>query len=167
MVWSYTPTLGALLKAQHGLCPAPRTSVQALLVAEPSALKLPQLLNAVVEIKAISEIVSPHSSVVTVGGGATGATVEGVVAQLPRASILHLACHGQQDAVDPLNSGFCLRDGTLTVAQLMRLDLRNAVFAFLSACETAKGDGAQPDQMVHLAAAMLFVGFKSVIGTMW
>lgn len=37
----------------------------------------------------------------------------------------------------------------------------------LSACETATGDSEQPDQAVHLAAAMLFVGFRSVIATMW
>jgi CHAT domain-containing protein len=37
----------------------------------------------------------------------------------------------------------------------------------MSACETAKGDQKQPDQVVHLAAAMLFAGFQSVVGTMW
>jgi CHAT domain-containing protein len=49
----------------------------------------------------------------------------------------------------------------------MKLDLKDAVFAFLSACETAKGDTEQPDQAIHLAAAMLFVGFKSIVATMW
>jgi CHAT domain-containing protein len=49
----------------------------------------------------------------------------------------------------------------------MKLDLKHAQLAFLSACETAKGDREQPDQAIHLAATMLFVGFKSVIGTMW
>jgi CHAT domain-containing protein len=41
------------------------------------------------------------------------------------------------------------------------------MFAFLSACETAKGDRSQPDQAVHLAASLLFCGFRSVIATMW
>jgi CHAT domain-containing protein len=49
----------------------------------------------------------------------------------------------------------------------MELDLKHAHLAFLSACETAKGDRAQPDQAIHLAATMLFVGFRSIIGTMW
>jgi CHAT domain-containing protein len=49
----------------------------------------------------------------------------------------------------------------------MDLDLKDAFLAFLSACETAKGDKEQPDQTVDLAAAMLFVGFRSVIATMW
>jgi len=95
------------------------------------------------------------------------ATVGDVLSKLPGVSILHLACHGRQNPSNPLESGFACSDGTLTVAKLMSLNLPNAFFAFLSACETAKGDKAQPDQVIHLAATMLFVGFKSVIGTFW
>jgi CHAT domain-containing protein len=49
----------------------------------------------------------------------------------------------------------------------MELDLSKAFLAFLSACETARGDEGQPDQTVHLAATMLFAGFRSVVATMW
>lgn len=86
---------------------------------------------------------------------------------IPSSNILHIASHGLQDTRDALESGFCLRDGRLTVSQLMDLNVNNAFLAFLSACETAKADPAAPDQVVHLAAAMLFAGFKSVIATMW
>jgi CHAT domain-containing protein len=78
---------------------------------------------------------------------------------------LHLACHGAQKA-DPLSSAFIFRDQDLSIQELVGLDLGNAMLAFLSACETAKGDQDQPDQAIHLAASMLFCGFKSVIGTM-
>lgn len=37
----------------------------------------------------------------------------------------------------------------------------------MSACKTAQGDAKQPEQAIHLAATMLFVGFQTVIGTMW
>jgi hypothetical protein len=50
---------------------------------------------------------------------------------------------------------------------LIELKLDDAFLAFLSACETAKGDKKQPDQAMHLAAAMLFSGFKSIVATMW
>jgi CHAT domain-containing protein len=60
-----------------------------------------------------------------------------------------------------------MSDELLTVSKLMALNLPNAFLAMLSACETAKGDAAQPDQVVHLAAAMLYVGFRSVVGTLW
>ncbi|KAF9239427.1 hypothetical protein BU15DRAFT_61939 [Melanogaster broomeanus] len=43
----------------------------------------------------------------------------------------------------------------------------NPEFAFLSACHTAVGDKSTPDEAIHLAAAMQFAGFKSVVGTMW
>jgi CHAT domain-containing protein len=82
-------------------------------------------------------------------------------------NMIHIACHGTQDAANALSSGFCLSDGNLSVSRLMDLDLKDAFLAFLSACETAKGDEEQPDQTVHLAAAMLFVGFRSVVATMW
>jgi CHAT domain-containing protein len=88
-------------------------------------------------------------------------------ASLREAHWAHIACHGIQHPTKPLESSFCLADGHLSVSELMKLDLKDAVFAFLSACETAKGDAAQPDQVIHLAAAMLFVGFKSVAATMW
>ena len=83
------------------------------------------------------------------------------------ASVLHLACHGEQHPTNPLASGFVMRDAMLTVARLMDLNPPAAFLAFLSACETAKGDARQPDQAIHLAAAMLFAGFKSVVATMW
>jgi CHAT domain-containing protein len=94
-------------------------------------------------------------------------TVEDTSMVMQAASIVHLACHGIQDTNDATQSGFCVGDGRLTIAKLMELKLDNAFLAFLSACDTAKGDQEQPDQTMHLAAAMLFSGFKSVVATMW
>jgi CHAT domain-containing protein len=89
-------------------------------------------------------------------------------AALPAANLVHIACHGLQHTSEPLKSAFYLSDhDVLSVSDLMKLDLKGAFLAFLSACETAKGDRDQPDQAIHLAATMLFVGFKSVVATMW
>jgi hypothetical protein len=95
-------------------------------------------------------------------------TVPGVLASLQGSdvNILHLSCHGVQKR-DPLASAFLLRDGDLTIQHLMKLDLKHALLTFLSACQTAKGSQYQPDQAMHLAASMLFCGFKSVVATMW
>jgi CHAT domain-containing protein len=60
-----------------------------------------------------------------------------------------------------------MKDCRLTVSRLMSLNLSQAFLAILSACETAKGDASQLDQAVHLVATMLYVGFRSVVGTMW
>jgi CHAT domain-containing protein len=81
-----------------------------------------------------------------------------------RMHVLHLACHGEQKS-SALASGFILRDKDLTIQDLMKLELKHASLAFLNACQTAKGIQDQPDQAVHLAASMLFCGFKSVIAT--
>jgi CHAT domain-containing protein len=109
-----------------------------------------------------------EASAQVVNNASCSPTVSAVRAGLETADahVLHLACHGVQHA-DPLSSCFILGDGKLTVGDLMKLDLPHAALAFLSACQTAKGDRAQPDQAVHLAASMLFCGFRSVIGTMW
>jgi CHAT domain-containing protein len=95
-------------------------------------------------------------------------TPEHAMAALPSATLVHIACHGLQNPEQPLESAFYLSDDSgLSVSNLMELDLKGAYLAFLSACETAKGDRVQSDQAFHLAATMLFVGFRSVIATMW
>jgi CHAT domain-containing protein len=98
-----------------------------------------------------------------------------VVQSLQVSSIVHFACHGIQDSKNPLDSGFMLADGRLKVSQIMhRPDNDNTErsrkamsLAFLSACETAKGDRSTPDEAMHLAATLLFAGFCGVVGTMW
>ncbi|KAF9458486.1 CHAT domain-containing protein, partial [Collybia nuda] len=173
MVSSYTPSINALLDAQQAYANSTvlrREAAKALLVAVSDAPGLPRLPNIRREIEAIEKII-PLESILDISDGAPSGvakvTSEMVLGRFAEASIVHLACHGQQDALNPLESGFCVEDGRLTVAQLMEQNSQKAFFAFLSACETAKGDSSQPDQSVHLAAAMLFAGFKSVVGTMW
>ena len=90
-----------------------------------------------------------------------------VSSNLPEATILHLAFHGHHDPANALDSGFVMCDKMLTITELtLKLNLPNSFLAFLSACETAESGEAQPDEVIHLAATMLFSGFKSVIGTM-
>jgi CHAT domain-containing protein len=140
-----------------------------LAVAEGRAANLPFLANAAAEADQVQRIAQSVSVAVIPTGqaGPPSTTIDNLKTSLPAADIVHLACHGVQDQEDPLLSGFCFGDDKLTVHDLVRLSLPRAWLAFMSACETAKGDHAQPDQTVHLAAAMLFCGFRSVIGTMW
>jgi CHAT domain-containing protein len=172
VVSSYTPTLDALLRARSKevlLENDKPTSI--LLVTEPSVPGLPVLTSVKEEARVIGEAL-PSSQITHIGfrdhhETSSGSVMGDVLDALPTADVCHFACHGQQHPLNPLLSGFKLRDGMLTVAEIMKLNLPRAQFAFLSACETAKGDKTQPDQTVHLAATMLFAGFRSVIGTMW
>jgi CHAT domain-containing protein len=160
-----------LIHTQRDIIPVHKTDSKILLIAEPSAPGQEEIPATLEEIDRLAEIVPPES-ILTLSGLSVfdrelGATVGAVSERLKQAHVVHLACHGVQDWNDPLKSGFCLRDGRLTIDAIMRFQLQNAMFAFCSACETAKGDVNQPDQSIHLAAAMLFAGFRSVVGTMW
>jgi CHAT domain-containing protein len=97
----------------------------------------------------------------------TDTTVANVLSTLPSTSFAHFACHGRQDITNPLNSALILADGDLKVSKIMEIHIPNASLAFLSAGETAKGDTKLPDEAMHLAATMLFAGYRGVVGTMW
>jgi CHAT domain-containing protein len=127
---------------------------------------LPVLHGVDQEVESIAHVATLHD-ITIVHRLSDSTTVAGTSAALQAANVVHLACHGLQDSDDATQSGFCLGDGRLTISQLMELKFDKAYLAFLSACETAKGDSQHPDQAMHLAAAMLFAGFKGVIATMW
>jgi CHAT domain-containing protein len=82
--------------------------------------------------------------------------------------ILPAMAHGKQDVNDPLESGLILHSAIqLKVKEIMKQFTPNASLAFLSACETAMGAENLPDEAVHLAASLLFAGFRGVVATMW
>ncbi|EIN05163.1 hypothetical protein PUNSTDRAFT_75208, partial [Punctularia strigosozonata HHB-11173 SS5] len=175
VVSSYIPTIGSLLAARNAYSPILKDNVQALVAATPrsSMSQWSDLINTREEARAIRAVL-PSGSMMELSPaddacieGENGITAETLLKLLPQTNILHLACHGHQDLENPLQSGFILRDEKLTIERLMPVPLPRAFMAFLSACETAKGDFNQPDQVVHLAAAMFFAGFKSVIATLW
>jgi CHAT domain-containing protein len=136
-----------------------------MLVAEPGPPGPTFLDNVVEEVRTCAALLRSASAEVINDVNST-TSIRTVLDGLPAAHFLHLACHGYQHD-DPLQSCFALSDGSLTISSLMELQLPHAMVAFLSACDTAKGDRNQPDQAVHLAASMLFCGFKSVVGTLW
>ncbi|EIN11261.1 hypothetical protein PUNSTDRAFT_63229, partial [Punctularia strigosozonata HHB-11173 SS5] len=168
VISSYTPSLSALLQAQRNppLDVLQRDGAAALLVAEPQPIgeEWDAIPNTLAEVSGVKELL-PSAEIL--GSLEGGATIHELIEKMQSASVVHLACHGTQDGRDPLQSGFALRDGLLTLSRIMELDVPNAAVAFLSACESAMGDGRLPDESVHLAAAMLFLGFRSVVGTMW
>ncbi|KAF8960835.1 CHAT domain-containing protein [Flammula alnicola] len=95
------------------------------------------------------------------------ATREKVTAEIKCRSWVHFACHGVQDVHQPLESGLCLHDGRLELLEIMKQQIPNPDLAFLSACQTSKGDLKLSEEVVHLAAGMLAAGYRGVVGTMW
>lgn len=148
--------------------PLSRQTVSMALIAEKQAkdLQLPVINGVELEIKDVA-FIAEMNDIKSVHQFSGSTTVASASAAIKAANVVHLACHGIQDANDATQSGFCFGDGRLTIENLMEMKMDQAFLAFLSACETAKGDSGQPDQVMHLAAAMLFCGFKSVVATMW
>ena len=95
------------------------------------------------------------------------ATVNHLLDSMERFPCIHLACHAAQNMIDPLQSSFYLHDGQLKLSEIMKKNLGNSNFAFLSACQTSKGDKDLPEEVVHLASGMLAAGYRNVVGTMW
>jgi tetratricopeptide (TPR) repeat protein len=169
VVSSYTPTVSALLRAQARAPSVRSADVNMLLVGEDSAKNpaLSKLWHVQTELTRVESIATTKHFGHSVETITREATVERVTERIKMASFVHLACHGLQHRTNALESGFYLKDDKLTISQLMELHLDHPWLAYLSACETAKGDAEQPDQVMHLAAAMLFAGFKHVVATMW
>ncbi len=65
-------------------------------------------------------------------------------------------------------SGFKLWDKeVLTLSSMVRATPQDPQFAFLSACSTAISADRTPDESLHLSAAMQFLGYRSVVATLW
>ncbi|KAF6759596.1 CHAT domain-containing protein [Ephemerocybe angulata] len=85
---------------------------------------------------------------------------------MQRFSCIHLACHGEQNAAEPLRSRFLFHQGSLELGTILKSNLKHADLAFLSACQTSTGKETLSDEAVHLAAGMLAAGYRRVVGTM-
>ena len=95
-------------------------------------------------------------------------TPETVIDGLRNHRFAHFVCHGLLETGKPFDTSLELHKDNLTLLAIVRSRLPAAEFAFLSACHTAElTEGSIADEGLHLAAAMQYCGFRSVIGTMW
>ena len=156
---SYTPSLSALIESRKpGLQFNDKPSI--LLVAQPDE-KMPQAIKEIKVVQAASTQVTTLFS--------AKATPAAVIARLRDHSFTHIVCHGILEPGKPFEASFKLHRGKrLPLLDIVRSQLPNAEFAFLSACHTAElTEESIADEVLHLAAAMQFCGYKSVVGTMW
>ncbi|EJD03231.1 uncharacterized protein FOMMEDRAFT_85941 [Fomitiporia mediterranea MF3/22] len=155
---SYTPTLDALINARSG----GNTGGTKLLVVGDTAT----LRSTRQEIRNVRNCLGSDKPGTTILLDRR-ASRRTVMERLQKVTWVHFACHGHLDP-KPFNSSFKLSDRELTLLDIIRANVPNAEFAFLSACHTAElfRTGAH-DEALHLSAAMQFSGFRSVVGTMW
>ncbi|KAG2040035.1 CHAT domain-containing protein [Suillus americanus] len=165
-ICSYTPTLSALVRSRQMMKKPVTPSFVTIGQGRPGAGKCTTLSVAIdSELELVHELVPATANRGTVSGDA--ATRAGALKALEENTWVHLACHAKQDPTQPYNSHFTMRDRHLTLLDIMEKRVPDAEFAFLSACHTAVGDEETPDEVIHLAAALQFSGFKSVVGTLW
>ncbi len=110
----------------------------------------------------------------SVAGSLTGATLllggeatrEAVLAAMPDADLIHLACHGRFDADHPTASGLRLADGWLTLDLLAETRLDRAL-VMLTGCETGRVRVDQGDELVGMMAALIASGAGGLVTSLW
>ncbi|KAF8797480.1 hypothetical protein BYT27DRAFT_7179347 [Phlegmacium glaucopus] len=164
-VSSYIPTIRSLNDKFIASSTSSR-SKSVVLISQPNAPGLSPIPSTRTETHAL-EVLMKGTAVDALLLEDSKATKENVKAEMKRRSWAHFACHGVQDVGQPLGSGLCLHDGRLELLEIMKEEIPNLDLAFLSACQTSKGDFKLPEEVVHLAAGMLAAGYRGVVGTMW
>ncbi|KDQ51752.1 hypothetical protein JAAARDRAFT_139800 [Jaapia argillacea MUCL 33604] len=162
VISSYTTSLEGLIESQN------KTNLsvpfEILAIGQAQTPHFPYLPGTTKEVAIIKQLAPPPLGRFLEG---SAATIEQSLKYLDHACWCHFACHGTQNVVSPLKSAFQLQDGPLYLSDIIQRNLKHAEFAFLSACETAKGDSNLYDEATHLAGGLLLAGFKSIIATLW
>jgi CHAT domain-containing protein len=140
------------------------SSFKLLSVIQPSAPGTSYIPNTEKELECIRNRFTDQNHIVL--EGAEG-TKKQVMKEMEDCNWLHLACHGVQKPEEPTKSALILQDGHLTLEEIIGLNLPNAEFAFLSACQTTTGDEKLSEEAVHIAGGLLLAGYRGVAATMW
>ncbi len=176
----YAPGGAVLRLAERRTSEASSRQGRYLLVADPSPLPvlpderpLPELPGARAEVASIAQTVGPARCTVFTGDAAE----EGLVAaQLPRASVIHLATHAIVGDRDTLSSFIALgrrtgdareplHDGRLTASEVYDVPL-SADLVVLSACRSARGR-VSSDGIAGLTRAFISAGAPTVVAALW
>ncbi|QRW23791.1 CHAT domain protein [Rhizoctonia solani] len=159
---SYTPTIGSLLSKHETYFP---NQLRVLVIGQENTPGHTQLLGTREELITLSSFKESFCAFKKIEE--SEATKSAVLAALEEYNCVHFACHACQATSQFDQSGFALHDGRLTLSEITAKTVAGRKFAFLSACQTAKGDKMLADEAVHLTSGLLVAGYSNVIGTMW
>jgi len=163
-VSSYTSTLAVLIRARQQV-PRDACIPHFVAIGQGSPDEGTELPRVAAELGDVANRVAPTLPFTSLAD--SRATVQQALDALSQHQWVHLACHGMPNREKPFESSFAMRDGPLMITDIIRPQLKKPEFAFLSACHTTVGHASSPDEAIHLAAAIQFSGFRSVIGSMW
>ena len=94
------------------------------------------------------------------------ATFSAFTRNAPNRDLIHLACHGQFRAENPMFSSLHLANGWVTVRDICEQRL-SAELVVLSACETGLNKVYAGDEILGLARGFLTAGAASLIVSLW
>jgi CHAT domain-containing protein len=123
----------------------------------------PDLPSVEQEINMVASVFGKHAQILQDSQASMGNALDA----MKLSAWLHLACHGEQDPDNSFKSGLILYNEKLELEKILEIDLPQAKFVYLSACETALGDERLQNEAMHLAGGFLAGGFQGAIGTLW
>lgn len=187
MISSYTPTIKSLIHARTRAVRMERDTKAAVLVVTMSETPGQQSLPGVAKERLAVEQALEDTFTVKV---LEQPSVSEVLKGMENSDIVHFACHGSSDRIDPSRSHLLLqgtmlpetsdiaqlpsdeRDswmGKLTVQSISESQaFGKAQIAYLSACSTAEVKAGQfADEALHIVSAFQVAGFGHVVGSLW
>lgn len=177
VISSYTPTIKAL---QNARCRAIQGQEQSeagesslLIITMPTTPGGTSLRGVTKERRAIQKAVKGKYCVTDL----EHPDVHQALDHMKRSQVVHFACHGASDPLDPLRSHLLLQKPAGAGVQVDRLAVKSllatktekrAWTAYLSACSTAQVKSISlMDESLHVTSAFQMAGFAHVIGSMW
>lgn len=159
---SYAPNARALTEARRIAEELPGQGLLVLADPAPAPNYDPMPFTVLEKDAAVAAL--PHAPRALVG---SEAVLSAVLRELPRADVVHFACHGYAVLDDPLESALILAEGErLRLRDLLRVDLRVRL-AILSSCETSLPGRQLPDEVVSLPTGVLQAGAAGIVATQW
>jgi tetratricopeptide (TPR) repeat protein len=160
ILFTYAPNALALQACQSKAATLSTATIFA--VEDPEG----SLYFAADEVSAALTHFRPLDKQLLLGGPAANRSV--VLKKLSQANVLHFATHGRAGFDKPLEAGLTMAGGEqLTLRDILRLRLKQARLAVLSACETGIPGTKLPDEIVSLPAGLVQVGVAGVLGSLW
>ncbi|KAL4740778.1 CHAT domain-containing protein [Aspergillus similis] len=171
---SYTPTIKALAysRSRMAKAPAQNPTPSVFIAAMPTTPNKQPLPGVEPEVKAIQQA-SGHVFTVQLQKYPARKTV---LDAMKDTDIIHFACHGSSDPVNPSRSHLLLQRCKSSAPAVEKLTVQHisdhvfgrARIAYLSACSTAQVTASNlSDEAIHLASAFQVAGFGHVIASLW
>jgi CHAT domain-containing protein len=170
-VSSYAPTIKALLFAREREVSAMRDSdpeaLKLLIVTMPTTPGEKNLPGVTLEKAHIQNAAEGNFWVQSL----TQPSVAKVLQTMKKADVVHFACHGVSDWIDPSKSHLLLQKDSkldpLLIQDLLESEEARARIVYLSACSTAVDNSEVTDEAMHFASCFQAVGIPHVIGSLW